>query len=199
MPKCKKPAGSCLFLLPYVFKPYPTFMPTKIGLISDTHGWLDPQVFHFFEHVDQIWHGGDIGTAQVTNDLAQFKPLKAVWGNIDGPELRQQFEECLVFTVEDLKVMLLHIGGKPPRYKPGVKKLLKQHQPDVFMVGHSHMLAVAHDADFERPEGRPPLLFLNPGAAGRQGFHKMRTLLRFEINGTQIQNMQAIELGPRGR
>ncbi|MEM9416868.1 MAG: metallophosphoesterase family protein [Bacteroidota bacterium] len=164
----------------------------KIGLISDTHGWLDERVFHHFEDCDELWHAGDMGTLAVIEQLAAFKPVRAVHGNIDGQDIRITYPQDQHFECEGLQVWMTHIGGKPPRYTPAVLEQLQQKVPDIFVCGHSHILRVMHDAQ------HPPLLYLNPGAAGREGFHKVRTLLRFEIKGRQIQDMQAIELGKRG-
>jgi putative phosphoesterase len=164
----------------------------KIGLISDTHGYLDKKVFSYFEQCDEIWHAGDIGTLEVAEQLAQFKPLKAVWGNIDGKEIRNCYPEHQHFSCGGLKVWMTHIGGKPPRYSKGIRPLLLEYQPHIFVCGHSHILRVMTDEKLNR------LLYLNPGAAGVQGFHKIRTLLRFDIAEGKISNMQAIELGKRG-
>ena len=164
----------------------------KIGLLSDTHGWLDERVFHYFEDCDEVWHAGDIGTLVVIEQLAAFKPIRAVHGNIDGQDIRMTYPQDQHFECEGLQVWMTHIGGKPPRYTPTVLSQLQQKVPDIFVCGHSHILRVMHDAQ------HPPLLYLNPGAAGREGFHKVRTLLRFEIKDRQVRDMQAIELGKRG-
>lgn len=164
----------------------------KIGLISDTHSYLDPQVFTYFKDCDELWHAGDIGSLEVLDQLERFKPLRAVWGNIDGKEIQARCPENQVFTCEELKVWMTHIGGKPPRYSKGIRPKLKELQPDIFVCGHSHILRVISDEQLNR------LLYLNPGAAGLQGFHSMRTLLRFEINNSKISNMQVVELGKRG-
>lgn len=164
----------------------------KIGLISDTHGYLDQQVFHYFEDCDEIWHAGDIGSMEVAEQLEQFKPFRAVWGNIDGKEFRARYPEHQHFSCEGLKVWMTHIGGKPPRYSKGIRSLLLEQKPDLFICGHSHILRVMTDEKLDR------LLYINPGAAGLQGFHKMRTLLRFDIQQAKISNMQVVELGRRG-
>ncbi|MEL6606701.1 MAG: metallophosphoesterase family protein [Bacteroidota bacterium] len=164
----------------------------KIGLISDTHGWLDERVFHHFEACDEIWHAGDIGTLAVIEQLAAFKPIRAVHGNIDGQDIRITYPQDQHFECEGLQVWMTHIGGKPPRYTPDILGQLQKKAPDIFVCGHSHILRVMHDTQ------HPPLLYLNPGAAGREGFHKVRTLLRFEIKDRQVKDMQAIELGQRG-
>lgn len=164
----------------------------KIGLISDTHSFLDKKVFKYFDSCDEIWHAGDIGNEEVLNELEAFKPTKTVFGNIDDQAIQQRTIEDLIFTIEDVKVFMTHIGGKPPRYAKGISTKLKKHKPDLFICGHSHILRVMPDKD-------RGLLYMNPGAAGHQGFHKMRTLLRFEINNGKIENLEAIELGARGR
>jgi putative phosphoesterase len=161
-----------------------------IGLISDTHSYLDNSVFNYFENCDQIWHAGDFGDNSIAEKLASFKPLKGVYGNIDGNEIRKSFPENLVFMCEDVKVMIRHIGGYPPKYNPETKKLLLLHQPKLFISGHSHILKVMYDEKLN-------CLHMNPGAAGKQGWHKIRTLIRFVINGNDIKNCEVIELGKR--
>ena len=164
----------------------------KVGLLSDTHGYLDPKVFEYFNQVDEIWHAGDIGTLSVTESLSHFKPLKAVFGNIDDLVTRQKFEEDLWFQAEDLTVWMTHIGGTPPHYNPRITKILKQRIPDVLICGHSHILKVQKDSLHNN------LLFINPGAAGNHGFHVIRTLIRMEIEGKIIRKLEVIELGKRG-
>lgn len=163
----------------------------KIGLISDTHGHLEPSVFDYFKACDEVWHAGDFGDG-VAEQLQEFKPLRGVYGNIDTREIQQQFPEDLFFECEGLRVWMTHIGGAPPAYKPRIKKILKEHQADIFVCGHSHILRVGRDANFAN------MLYLNPGAAGNHGFHKMKTLLRFEVLGREVKNMEVIELGKRG-
>lgn len=165
----------------------------KIGLISDTHSYLDEQVFKYFKDCDEIWHAGDIGQLEVALKLESFKPFKAVWGNIDGGEIRSRYPEHQIFNCEGMKVWMTHIGGKPPAYAKGIKTGLKEIQPALFICGHSHILRVMTD------QKAGNLLYLNPGAAGIHGFHKIRTLLRFEITEGKIKNMEAIELGKRGK
>lgn len=164
---------------------------TRIGLISDTHSYLDPQVFEHFKNVDEIWHAGDFGTTEVADKLAAFKPLRGVWGNIDAADLRARFPECGVFTIEGVKVLMLHIGGYPGRYSPKAKAALALHQPQLFISGHSHILKVIFDDKLQ-------CLHMNPGAAGLQGWHQMRTLIRFAIDGDKMLNCEVIELGKRG-
>lgn len=163
----------------------------RIGLISDTHSYLDPAVTDHFRNCDEIWHAGDFGSMAVIGQLEAFKPLRGVYGNIDEPAIRHRFPEDLVFTCEDLTVLMTHIAGSPPSYNRRVKSLLDQHNPDILVCGHSHILVVKKDP-------KRNMLILNPGAAGRQGFHHMRTLLRFEITGNKIDKMEVIELGTRG-
>lgn len=165
----------------------------RIGLLSDTHGYLDPRVFDHFKQVDEIWHAGDIGDKQVTDSLAAFKPLRAVFGNIDDQPLRLQFAEDLFFELEGFRIWMTHIGGAPPNYNPRVKRILLQQPCDIFICGHSHILRVKRD---DRQGG---MLYVNPGAAGNHGFHQMKTLLRFELADRQIRNMEVVELGKRGQ
>ena len=164
----------------------------KIGLLSDTHGFLDPKVFKHFAEVDEIWHAGDIGTMEVLEALRDFKPTIAVWGNVDGGRLRQECSEGEIFEREGLRVLITHIAGKPPKYNKKVLELVRKYEPRVLICGHSHILKVMMDADNR-------LIFLNPGAAGKHGFHKVKTLLRFELDDKEIKNMEVIELGPRAK
>lgn len=163
---------------------------TKIGLISDTHGYLDEAVFRHFDACDEVWHAGDFGTTELADKLRQFKPLRGVWGNIDGSDLRQHFPEVNRFVCEEVKVLMIHIGGYPGRYVPAVKNQLLADRPRLFISGHSHILKIMFDE-------KMGCLHINPGAAGKQGWHKMRTLVRFDIDGPQIKNCEVIELGPR--
>lgn len=163
---------------------------TKVGLISDTHGWLDPAVFKHFEQCDEIWHAGDFGPATIADELAAFKPLRGVWGNIDGQDIRTRFPETLSFTCEDVNVLIQHIGGYPNKYALGIKEKIIHNQSQLFISGHSHILKVMYDAKLQ-------CLHMNPGAAGKHGWHKVRTLIRFVIDGTQIKNCEVIELGNR--
>ena len=162
----------------------------RIGIISDTHGFLDPSVFKYFDSCDEIWHAGDIGTLGVLHQLEAFKPTVAVYGNIDGHELRAATPENQVFTREGVKIVMTHIGGKPPQYNPQTRALLTKEYPRIFVCGHSHILKVENDS-FRK------MLFINPGAAGKHGFHKMKTILRFEINAGKIEKMEVVELGLR--
>lgn len=163
---------------------------TKIGLLSDTHGDLPEQVYRYFADVDEIWHAGDIGDLPVTDKLKAFKPLRGVYGNIDGMQVRQEFPEFNRFRIEDIDVLITHIGGKPGKYSTPALAELKKQAPKLFVCGHSHILLVQNDPRFN-------MLWLNPGACGNKGFHKIRTLLRFAIDGNRIVDLEAIELGKR--
>lgn len=167
---------------------------TRIGLISDTHGWLDPQVFQHFSQCQEIWHAGDMGQLALMEELAAKSglPVKGVYGNIDGQDIRSVYPEQLVFDCEKVKVMMRHIGGAPPKYNPDTKKELQQHQPKLFICGHSHILKIMYDAAIGS-------LYINPGAAGNHGWHKMRTIVRFSIDGSDIKDCEVIELGARGK
>lgn len=161
----------------------------KIGLISDTHGFLDPMVFEYFKECNQVWHVGDFGMDVAELLKAKFE-LKGVYGNIDDAQIRSEFPEFLLLNVEGKKVLLLHIGGYPTRYSVKAKKLIDLYKPDVFISGHSHVCKVMKDEKLN-------LLHLNPGAAGNHGFHKMKTIMRLEIKDFEIKNLQVIELGSR--
>lgn len=164
----------------------------KIGLLSDTHGFLDPKIFEHFRHCDEVWHAGDIGTMSVATQLSKFKSLRAVSGNIDDKEMQAHFPENIFFTCEGLSVWITHIGGTPPRYKPDIRKKLKANPPDIFICGHSHILRIAKDPALHN------MLYINPGAAGNQGFHSMKTIVRFEVSGREVRKMEVVELGRRG-
>ena len=161
-----------------------------IGLISDTHGYLDDAVFKHFENCDEIWHAGDFGTIDIADQLNAFKPLRGVYGNIDGQDIRLQYPEHLRFDCEELKVWITHIGGYPGRYSPGIREEIYRNPPGLFISGHSHILKVIYDKKIS-------CLHLNPGAAGKHGWHKVRTLLRFCISGEKIHNLDVIELAKR--
>ena len=163
----------------------------KIGLISDTHSYLDEKVFEHFKDVDEIWHGGDFGNAAIADALKAVKPLRGVYGNIDGYDISSEFPEELIFMCEGVKVFIKHIGGYPGRYAPGVKNIIIKEKPQLFISGHSHILKIMYDEKLQ-------CLHINPGAAGLQGWHKVKTLIRFVIDGKQIKNCEVIELGKRG-
>ena len=164
---------------------------TRIGLISDTHHFLDEAVFKHFEKCDEIWHAGDLGSADIADKLKAFKPLKAVYGNIDGYDVRSIYPEKATWLCEEVKVYMVHIGGYPPKYNPATKKEIIAIKPQLFISGHSHILKVMFDAQLQ-------CLHMNPGAAGNQGWHKIRTLIRFSIDGKDIKDCEVIELGKRG-
>ena len=160
----------------------------KIGLLSDTHGFLDDKVFEHFKDCDEIWHAGDIGTVEVADKLAAFKPLRAVYGNIDGDKLRVMFKQHERWMCEGVDVWMTHIGGYPGKYAREVKPEIFMHPPKLFISGHSHILKVMYDKKLGT-------LHINPGAEGKYGFHNVRTLVRFEIDGTDIRNLEVIEIG----
>ena len=162
----------------------------KILLLSDTHSYIDDQILKFVQQADEVWHAGDIGTNDVTDAIKKIKPLRAVFGNIDGKEIRTEFPLDLIFEVEKIKVWITHIGGYPNRYYPRVKEQISKIKPNLFICGHSHILKVMYDNKNE-------LLHLNPGAAGKNGFHKVRTMLRFVIDNGNIKDMEVIELAKR--
>ncbi|MGZ3846788.1 MAG: metallophosphoesterase family protein [Flavisolibacter sp.] len=164
---------------------------TRIGLISDTHNYLDEAVFRHFEQCQEIWHAGDFGTVAIADRLKEFKPLKGVYGNIDGYDIRGIYPEKLVWNCEDVKVYMKHIGGHPGKYAPGVKQDLLLNGARLFISGHSHILKIIYDDKIN-------CLHMNPGAAGNQGWHKIRTIVRFTIDGSNIKDCEVIELGRRG-
>ncbi len=164
----------------------------KIGLLSDTHGYLDPKIHSYFKDCDEVWHAGDVGEFSLITELESFKVIRGVYGNIDDKSVQEKFPEDLRFECEGIQVWMTHIGGSPPHYNPRVKKVLKQHAPDLFICGHSHILRIKRDPTFNN------MLYLNPGAAGNHGFHKIKTIVRFELNAKKIEKMEVIELGKRG-
>lgn len=163
----------------------------RIGLISDTHNYLDDAVFKHFDKCDEIWHGGDFGTAEIADKLKAFKPLRGVYGNIDGHDIRSEFPETLRFTCEEVNVFMIHIGGYPGKYVASVREELKTSPTQLFISGHSHILKIMFDDKYQ-------CLHMNPGAAGTHGWHKVRTLIRFEVDGKVMRNCEVIELGTRG-
>ncbi len=165
---------------------------TRIGLISDTHGFLDEAVFKHFADCNEIWHAGDFGNSQLAEQLTHQSglPVKGVYGNIDGYDVRSIYPEVLQFTCEQVNVYMKHIGGYPKRYAPGVKKDLIAAKAKLFISGHSHILKVIYDDEIN-------CLHINPGAAGKQGWHKVRTIVRFTIDGADIKDCEVIELGKR--
>jgi putative phosphoesterase len=168
---------------------------TRIGLISDTHNYLDPNVFEHFKNCDEIWHAGDFGNIEIAVELSRARTsqsddppiLRGVYGNIDGYDIRKLYPEQIIFMCEGIKVMIRHIGGYPPRYNPETKKELELHKPQLFISGHSHILKVMFDDKIK-------CLHMNPGAAGKYGWHKVRTIIRFVIDGKDIKDCEVIEL-----
>ena len=165
----------------------------KIGLISDTHGYVDDAVFDYFKEVDEVWHAGDIGTVELADRFESFKPFLAVYGNIDGGKLRIRYPEDLIFEKEGVSVWMTHIGGYPPRYNSRTKKKVSELNPKIFICGHSHILKIMPDKD------RPGSIYINPGAAGKQGFHKERTIVRFSLESGVIKDLEVINLGKRAK
>jgi putative phosphoesterase len=160
---------------------------TRIALLSDTHGYIDDQIVGLCQEADEIWHAGDIGTLAVTDRLAEVAPVRAVYGNIDGTEIRSTWPKDCLFTLEDARVWITHIGGYPNRYHPLVRDEIRQNPPDYFICGHSHILKVI-------PDKKLKLLHLNPGAIGKQGFHQIRTMLRFKMEAAKIFDLEVVEL-----
>ena len=160
---------------------------TRIGLLSDTHGLLDRRVLEHFKDVDEIWHAGDIGSEEVLRALREFKPTRAVFGNMDSGDVRYTLSEFYRFKVEDVNVLLTHIGGYPGRYNPWLIPMFEKEKPDLFVCGHSHILKVQYDQHYG-------FLTMNPGAAGKQGWQTVQTLLRFVIDGHEIKDLEVIEL-----
>jgi putative phosphoesterase len=162
----------------------------RIGLLSDTHGFIDPKLKKYLDSCDEIWHAGDIGDLSVTDTLASWKPVRAVYGNIDGDKLRVVHPENQIFELESVKVLITHIGGYPGRYTARVRDLIIQEKPKLYICGHSHILKVMFDKKHN-------VLHMNPGAAGVHGFHKVKTLLRFTLDKGEIKDLEVIELGNR--
>lgn len=158
----------------------------KIGLMSDTHGFIHPRVPDFFSEVDEIWHAGDIGNQETADLLAKIKPLRAVYGNIDGGTLRQSFKEVELFQCEQVKVLMIHIGGYPGRYDHKARNLIEEHRPGIFVSGHSHILKVIYDKKYQ-------LLHMNPGSSGKSGMHKLITMIRFVVDGKDIRDLEIFE------
>ncbi len=170
---------------------------TKIGLISDTHSYLDGAIFKNFENCDEIWHAGDFGTIEIAENLQSIKKsdgsnilLRGVYGNIDGDDVRSVYPEKLTWSCQDVTVYMTHVGGHPKKYAPGIKQDLINNKTKLFICGHSHILKVMYD-------DKIGCLHMNPGAAGKQGWHAIRTLLRFTIDGANIKDCEVIELGKR--
>ncbi|MEQ6123050.1 metallophosphoesterase family protein [Pseudotenacibaculum sp. MALMAid0570] len=162
----------------------------KILLISDTHSYIDDQILKFVKQADEVWHAGDIGNLEVTDTIQKIKPLRAVYGNIDSKDARAEFPLDNKFVLEGVSVWITHIGGYPNKYNFRIREELQQNPPKLFICGHSHILKVQYDKKLQ-------LLHLNPGAAGKHGFHKVRTMLRFTLDNGDIKEMEIIELAKR--
>lgn len=163
---------------------------TNILLLSDTHGYMDANILKYVHQADEVWHAGDIGDLKVTDAIKNLKPLRAVYGNIDGTEIRSEFPENNRFMCEDVEVWITHIGGYPGAYNIRVREEIRINPPKLFICGHSHILKVM-------PDKKLNLLHINPGAVGKHGFHKVRTMLRFTIDGSKIDNLEVIEFEKR--
>jgi putative phosphoesterase len=162
----------------------------RIGLLSDTHHYLDEKILRHFGPCDEIWHAGDFGSIEVAEKLKACKLLRGVYGNIDGPDIRNEYPEKLRWKCEEVEVFMTHIGGYPPKYSPGIKKELISNPAQLFICGHSHILKIIYDSKLE-------CLHMNPGAAGNQGWQTIRTILRFSIEGKDIKDAEVIELGKK--
>lgn len=162
----------------------------RIALLSDTHGFLDPALPKYIAGCDQVWHAGDIGTLEVCESLGKLAPFKAVYGNIDGQEIRKRFPLTCFFECEGVRILMIHIGGYPGHYPPSIRTLLVKEKPDLFICGHSHILKVIYDQEYN-------LLHINPGAAGIQGFHQKKTLVRFSLEKGAVKDLEVVELGSR--
>lgn len=158
----------------------------KILLLSDTHSYIDDRILEYAQQADEIWHAGDIGNISVTDKLAEIKPLRAVYGNIDDNKARAEFPLNNRFTLEGVDVWITHIGGYPGKYNPAIRKEITENPPKLFICGHSHILKVM-------PDKQLGLIHMNPGAVGKHGFQKVRTMLRFELNKGRIENLEVIE------
>lgn len=160
----------------------------KILLLSDTHSHIDVRILHYITEADEVWHAGDIGKPEVSDKIKELKPLKAVYGNIDDAEIRKEFPRNQRFMCEKVDVLITHIGGYPGKYSPAIREELYANPPKLFICGHSHILKVMNDKKLD-------LLHMNPGAAGKYGFHKKRTMLRFKVDGENLSDLEVIELG----
>ena len=164
----------------------------EIGLLSDTHGWLHPRISHHLKGVDEIWHAGDLGHVDLISQLEQWAPVRGVFGNIDGTDVRKKWPLWQDFTLMGKRIWMTHIGGYPGKYTAEVRQRLQIAPPDVFICGHSHIVKVMKDPKYGH-------LHVNPGAAGHHGWHSVMTLVRFSLNENGISNFKLIELGPRGQ
>jgi putative phosphoesterase len=164
----------------------------RIGLLSDTHGFLDDAVFTYFNECDEVWHAGDFGTPDILDRLQQFRPTRGVFGNVDGGELRAALPQDLFWDCDGLAVYMTHIGGYPGNYDARARREIERLRPALFICGHSHILKVTRDP-------ARGLLHMNPGACGHHGWHLVRTMLRFSVDAGKISGVEAVQLGPRGR
>lgn len=162
----------------------------KILLLSDSHSYIDDRILEYAKNTDEIWHCGDFGSLEVLEKLEKIKPLRGVYGNIDSTEIRKIVPEVLRFQCDEVEVLMIHIGGYPGKYTPLTRQEFSKKTPNLFISGHSHILKAMYDE-------KNNLLHLNPGAVGRVGWHQMRTMMRFEINGDKIENLEIIELGKK--
>lgn len=162
----------------------------KILLISDTHSYIPESFFKYLKNADELWHAGDVGNVELIDELKKLIPLRGVYGNIDGDVVRKEFPEYKAMIVQGVKVLMLHIGGKPYRYSPRMRELMKHYNPEVVVCGHSHILRIEYDK-------KNKVLYLNPGALGRNGFHKVKTFLRFNLHEGKVSDMEVVELEPR--
>jgi hypothetical protein len=162
----------------------------KIGALSDTHGHIDDKTLEFLAEADEIWHAGDIGNTAITEKLGELAPVRAVYGNIDGQDLRSIWPGFQSFELEDVAILITHIGGKPGKYTREAASLIRKSSPGLFLCGHSHILKIQYDRQYN-------MLFVNPGAAGKTGFHRVKTALRFQLDGGEITNMEVHEIDPR--
>lgn len=176
----------CLFIVIIFVIIQHLALTKKIGILSDTHGYINPALFTFFENCDELWHAGDWGDIQTVETLQKFKPTKSVYGNIDGHEIRKEYPEVNLFTVEELKVCLIHIGGYPGKYSSVFGKILQSEKPDIMVCGHSHILKVMRDA-------KNQLMHFNPGACGNKGFHEICTAIRMKIEGKRMFDLEVWE------
>ncbi len=163
---------------------------TRILLLSDSHSYIDDRILEYAKNADEIWHCGDFGSMEVIEELEKIKPLNGVYGNIDNAKIRSEFPEVNRFLCEQVEVLMIHIGGYPGKYTPLAKKEIAEKEPKLFISGHSHILKAMFD-------DKNQLLHLNPGACGKSGWHKMRTMMRFTVDGEEIKDLEIIELGPR--
>lgn len=162
----------------------------RIGILSDTHGYLDDQILKHLSECTEIWHVGDFGTLEVIDQLENYKPLKGVFGNIDNQKIRASYPEINAFTCENVTVLMKHIMGYPGKYDQSMQGVFEKHSPKLLVAGHSHILKVI-------PDKKRDLLYINPGAAGKSGFHKVRTLVRLTIDGVDLKDLEVVELGLR--